>query len=85
MQFHAYILYSPSLDRFYVGHTGVLPEERLRKHLSNHRGFTSRAKDWTIFHTEPFPSKSAAYAREMEIKRKKSRKYIESLHKDRSG
>ena len=68
-----------------MGHTGELLEERLRKHLSDHRGFTARAKDWTIFHTEPFPSKSEAYQREMEIKRKKSRKYIEALGAHRSG
>ena len=34
-----YILYSKSLDKFYVGHIEQSPEERLRKHLSGHDGF----------------------------------------------
>jgi putative endonuclease len=38
-------------------------DERLRKHLSNHKGFTSAAKE-KIFYTEKFENKSAAYKRE---------------------
>ena len=43
--YFCYILYSKSIDHFYIGHTGEDPHERLRKHLSDHKGFTSRAKD----------------------------------------
>jgi putative endonuclease len=74
-----YILYSPSLDKYYVGHTTLLPEERLRKHLSNHDGFTAKAKDWIIVHTETFPSKALAYARERQIKGWKSKTKIRQL------
>ena len=35
-----YILYSPSLDKFYVGHTGDEKNERLSRHNSNHKEFT---------------------------------------------
>ena len=35
-----YILYSPSLDKFYVGHTGDEINERLSRHNSNHKEFT---------------------------------------------
>ncbi|ACU07032.1 hypothetical protein FIC_00574 [Flavobacteriaceae bacterium 3519-10] len=48
--YFCYILYSKSLDRYYVGHTGENLDERLRKHLSHHHGFTSRAKDWIIIY-----------------------------------
>ena len=27
-------------DQYYIGHTGEKIEERIRKHLSNHCGFT---------------------------------------------
>ena len=35
-----YILYSMNADQYYIGHTGEKIEERIRKHLSNHDGFT---------------------------------------------
>jgi putative endonuclease len=74
-----YILYSESLDRYYIGSTTMIVEERLVKHLTNHSGFTGKAKDWIIVHTEVFDEKTDALKRELAIKNKKSRKYIESL------
>ncbi|MCB9297914.1 MAG: GIY-YIG nuclease family protein [Lewinellaceae bacterium] len=74
-----YILYSKTLGRYYVGHCEAPLEERLRRHLSNHKGFTGKAKDWEVVYTESFVSKEEAYGREREIKGKKSRKYIEWL------
>ena len=49
MNFTFYILYSRSADRYYIGHTSELIEERVRKHNSNHKGFTGKLHDWTIF------------------------------------
>ena len=54
-------------------------EERLRKHLSDHEGFTSKAKDWLVVYVEEFPSKELAYLREREVKGWKSRVRIERL------
>ncbi|PKP25550.1 MAG: excinuclease ABC subunit C [Bacteroidetes bacterium HGW-Bacteroidetes-2] len=79
MKFYFYILFSKNLDTYYLGHTGETLEERLRKHNSNHKGFTAKAKDWKIAYFETFPSKSQAYQREVEVKKIKSRKYIETL------
>ncbi len=79
MSCRVYILHSKNLDKYYVGHTCEDLDERLRKHLSSHKGFTSKAKDWYLVYTEKFETKSDAYARELEIKSKKSRKYIEKL------
>ncbi|WP_228376810.1 GIY-YIG nuclease family protein [Chryseobacterium formosense] len=42
---YCYILYSKSLDKYYIGHSCEDLQERLRKHLSNHTGFTDKAKD----------------------------------------
>ena len=77
--FYFYILYSKSLDKYYLGHTSEPLEERLRKHLSNHSGFTSKAKDWEIVYSEKFDDKSSAYKRELEVKKWKSKTRIEKL------
>ncbi|KRD61540.1 excinuclease ABC subunit C [Flavobacterium sp. Root935] len=74
-----YILYSKSLNQYYIGHTAEGLEERLRKHLSNHCGFTSKAKDWIVVYFEEFESKSLAYKRELEVKKWKSRIRIEKM------
>ncbi|MBK8194290.1 MAG: GIY-YIG nuclease family protein [Lewinellaceae bacterium] len=74
-----YILFSERLDKFYIGHTESSVEERLQKHLSNHDGFTSKAKDWQVAFIREFEDKSAAFAFERKIKSWKSRAAIEKL------
>ena len=59
-----YILYSIIKDRYYIGFTGDEMQERLRKHNSNHRGFTCKVADWRIMHTESFAQKKEAMKRE---------------------
>ena len=77
--YFVYILYSPSLNKFYVGFTGDSVEARLSKHLANHKGFTSKTKDWKIKRIEKFEFKTEAMLREKEIKKWKNRKKIEKL------
>ena len=74
---YLYILYSTSLDRYYIGHTTLSPAERLQKHLTNHDGFTAKAKDWQIVYTESFPDDGLAYARERQVKAWKSKGKIQ--------
>jgi len=78
---HAYIVYPKSLDKFYTGSSSGSLNERLRRHLSNHSGFTSRAKDWEIFYFETFENITSARKRENEIKAWKSKVMIWSLIK----
>jgi putative endonuclease len=77
--FYTYILYSTTRNKYYVGYTGDDLQERLRKHNSNHKGFTGKVGDWKIVHTEVYNSKSEAFAREREIKSWKSKARIEIL------
>jgi putative endonuclease len=56
--------FSKSLNKYYVGHSCEILQERLRKHLSDHKGFTSKVKDWIIVYSEIFDSKNDAYKRE---------------------
>jgi len=81
MACHFYILQSTHLGKFYIGHTCEELEERIRKHLSDHSGFTSRAKDWRLVYSEEYPDKSSAYLRERTVKSWKSRKKLIALIK----
>jgi putative endonuclease len=80
MDFWVYILYSSGLNRFYIGSTGDL-EGRLRRHNTNHRGYSGKANDWVIVHQERFIEKSAAQVREKQINSWKSRKLLLALIK----
>jgi putative endonuclease len=79
MPYHLYILHSAKRNRYYVGHTGDLLSERLRRHNSNHKGFTGTGADWRMVYAEVYDNKEIAYAREREIKGWKSKLRIEEL------
>ena len=76
---YCYILYSSTLDRYYVGHTCETLPERIRKHNSIHKGYTGKATDWELVYKEQYSTQGQAYKREREIKSHKSRKIIEKL------
>jgi len=78
MPYTVYILYSASVDRYYVGQTSNL-KERLYRH--NHSGSksTKKANDWELVYTEEFNTRAEAVTRESAIKKKKSREYIMKL------
>ncbi len=74
-----YILFSRTLDGYYIGSTETNPEDRLKKHLSNHSGYTGKAKDWVIVYHEELETKEAARQRELFIKGWKSKILMEKL------
>jgi len=76
--YYFYILYSESLDSYYTGHANDL-QERIRKHNTNHKGFTGKASDWELKYSESFPTKSEAYQRKRQVKTRKSKKYLKML------
>ncbi|HEY6502939.1 MAG TPA: GIY-YIG nuclease family protein [Chitinophagaceae bacterium] len=75
-----YILYSVSLDLYYIG-CSENPQERLKKHLARHKGFTAKAKDWEICYTECYSGKAGALKREKQLKGWKNRERILQLIK----
>ncbi len=77
--FVTYILFSEIRNKYYIGYTGDDLGERLRRHNSDHKGFTGSCTDWKIVHFEEYDSKQEAMKREKEIKMWKSRKKIEDL------
>jgi putative endonuclease len=76
--YFTYIIYSKTRDRYYVGSTSDLIS-RLKKHNTNHSGFTGKIGDWEIKLYESFPTQKEALSREKQIKSWKSRKLIEKL------
>jgi putative endonuclease len=78
MTYHLYILYSKSLDKYYVGHTNNLTR-RLSEHNSGQTKSTRSGKPWILVYTDEFNSNLEANKEEIKIKKMKSRKYIESL------
>ena len=78
MPYFVYILYSPSIDQYYIGQTENI-EDRLFRHINSGSKSTKKANDWIMKYTERFDSRSDAVRRESEIKKKKSKKYIEWL------
>ena len=76
MKYYVYILYSSSIDKYYVGHT---INRRLSEHNRIKGKFTDKGIPWKLVYTVEYLDKISAENREKEIKAKKSRKYIESL------
>jgi putative endonuclease len=76
--FYVYILYSKSIDKFYIGFTAMELCERLRRHLSSHKGFTRELKIGRLFISELIDTKQNL----KEIKNWKSRiKILELISK----
>ena len=82
-EFFCYILYSKSINRYYIGYTSNF-EERLELHNNGHFGgksYTSRSSDWELFLLIPCQTIEQAVFVELRIKRMKSRQYIVNLKK----
>ncbi|MCB9356268.1 MAG: GIY-YIG nuclease family protein [Lewinellaceae bacterium] len=76
--YSVYILYSLTLDRYYIGNCEHL-ERRIQDHNTGHSGYTRRGIPWELKWSKTFVSRREAMAEENRIKRKKSRKYVEYL------
>ena len=77
-KFYTYILYSSKLDKYYVGSTSDI-ERRLGEHNRGKGTYTRLGMPWELVYSEEFFSKKEAVAREMKIKKRKSRTYIDNL------
>ena len=78
IMFTLYILYSHSLDRYYVGYTNDI-ERRLQEHNRKKGKYTDSGIPWVVVHTELYSTKRQAIERESCIKSKKSKSYIIEL------
>lgn len=78
MPCYCYILYSSTLDRYYVGSTTDMIR-RLSDHNRGKENFTKTGCPRELVYKEEFIDLKNARERERTIKKQKSRKYIESL------
>ena len=72
-----YILYSRLLSKYYVGFTSMDISGRLDRHLLDHGGFTSKAKDWEIVYIEKYDDKSEGLKKEKVIKKRGAKRYLD--------
>jgi putative endonuclease len=77
-----YILYSKSLDKYYIGEAIDL-QERIKQHNSGFydTAFTKQVSDWVLYYSIECKSRIQARKIETHIKKMKSKTYIQNLVK----
>ena len=76
--YYVYLLYSESLNRYYIGFSRDLIG-RLARHNRSTKGYTSVGKPWAIVYYESFELKKEALKREKQLKGWKNINRIEDL------
>ena len=78
MRFYVYIIQSEFDGSYYIGSTNNLTD-RIERHNQGRSKYTKPKRPWQLVYCEEFPSRSNAQKRENEIKRRKSKDFIENL------
>ena len=80
MKHTTYILYSPAIDRYYIGYTSSF-SDRLSFHNDGARNkiWTKRGIPWEVYLTVEGLEKSMARKLELHLKKMKSRNYLKEL------
>jgi len=77
--FTVYILFSKQLQKHYVGYTSRNITIRLKEHLNDHKGFTTKAKDWKIVFNLDLDAKKEALMLERKIKKRGAKRYLNDI------
>ncbi|MGC9364864.1 MAG: GIY-YIG nuclease family protein [Fidelibacterota bacterium] len=72
------MLYSESIDRFYIGISSD-PDRRLDYHNSQQKGWTRRGRPWQLVYMKEYQDRHDAQHWENWLKRQKSRGIIEQI------
>ena len=75
MKTTVYILFSPLVDRYFVGKTSNL-EKSLRRHNSGKNKHTKTGLPWNMMYKESFESAETAREKEMAIKSSANREQL---------
>lgn len=75
MKTTVYILYSPLVDRYFVGKTSNL-EKSLARHNSGKNKHTKTGLPWNLMYKESFDSADAAREKEIQIKSSANREQL---------
>ena len=76
MRFVVYILYSSSLEKYYVGSTGDF-SKRIKEHNSGKGNFTSKGMPWIEVKIIDCASRSEAVVLETKIKNRGIKRYLQ--------
>jgi putative endonuclease len=76
MDFKVYILWSESLQKFYVGHTNNI-EDRIDRHNKGYERFTSTGVPWMMICTFDCEDKIEAVRLENRIKKRGIKRFLE--------
>ena len=76
MSFKTYILWSESLQKFYVGSTGDL-EDRLSRHNAGEGKYTSKGVPWVLVWSCSCVERKEAFTLENKIKKRGIRRFLE--------
>jgi len=80
MPYYVYILLSHHNGKYYIGSTRNL-EDRIKRHNEGRSKYTKYGIPWELLYSEKYLDRSDAIKREKQIKRQKSKKFIEALVK----
>ena len=84
MTYHVYILYSPKLNRFYVGYTSNI-DRRIGEHNTGKSTYTSSGIPWSLLWTIIKPSFRAAEDLEFKLKNLSRARKIKFMRKYNVG
>ena len=73
--FHVYILFSPSLEKYYVGSTQHL-DIRMEEHNRGKSPYTKKGMPWSLIHFFECSDRSEATLLEMKIKKRGIKRYL---------
>ncbi len=76
MEYLVYILFSETLNRYYVGQTDNIVK-RLTTHNAGGRKYTSKGRPWILVKTFPCCNRSEAVQLEGKIKKRGIKRYLE--------
>jgi putative endonuclease len=76
MEFKVYILFSPSLGKYYTGFTADV-NKRLQHHNSGQDRFSKKGVPWSLIVAFPCENKKEAMALEKKIKSRGAARYLE--------
>lgn len=72
-----YIIYSPSIDKYYIGETEDLISRLAQHNEHTFKGsYTAKASDWGLVWSQQFENRSIARKIEMFLKNQKSKQFI---------
>ena len=76
MDYVVYILFSDSLQKYYVGQTSDV-ENRIHYHNTGKADFTSKGIPWRMIHSFPCATRSEAVRLEASIKKRGIKRYLQ--------